>query len=272
MKLRSKEINVFSMSALDLFASAMGAFMLLAVMALPFFPNTGDSPELVSKVKAELDKAKADAAKAQADAAKAKADAAKAKAEADALKDQIDGMVKFALLGLATSAESFVIVIDMSGSMQSYEDIVLRTVAEILAPLDSANKIQIIGYKGDSGQPPTIRNWQSKGSLISMSPSNKQAANQYVQQLAAGFDNGTPTWAALREALDYPAEAILLLSDGAPNTTDTQQIIRDITQRNGGKKEIHSVAIGDYFSNPKLVEFLRALSRENKGSFVGVAK
>lgn len=39
MKLRSKEINIFSMSALDLFASAMGAFMLLSVMSLPFFPN-----------------------------------------------------------------------------------------------------------------------------------------------------------------------------------------------------------------------------------------
>ena len=35
------------MSALDLFASGMGAFILLAIMALPFFPNTGSAPELV---------------------------------------------------------------------------------------------------------------------------------------------------------------------------------------------------------------------------------
>ena len=33
------------MSALDLFASGMGAFILLAIMALPFFPNTGTAPE-----------------------------------------------------------------------------------------------------------------------------------------------------------------------------------------------------------------------------------
>ena len=33
------------MSALDLFASGMGAFILLAIMALPFFPNTGSAPE-----------------------------------------------------------------------------------------------------------------------------------------------------------------------------------------------------------------------------------
>ena len=54
MKLRSREVNVFSMSALDLFASAMGAFMFLAIIALPFFPNTGDSTESVAEIKKEL--------------------------------------------------------------------------------------------------------------------------------------------------------------------------------------------------------------------------
>ena len=45
MKHRSRELSIFSMSALDLFASGMGAFILLAIMALPFFPNTGSAPE-----------------------------------------------------------------------------------------------------------------------------------------------------------------------------------------------------------------------------------
>ena len=58
MKLRNREVNVFSMSALDLFASAMGAFMFLAIIALPFFPNTGSSPESISEIKKELDAAK----------------------------------------------------------------------------------------------------------------------------------------------------------------------------------------------------------------------
>lgn len=47
MKVRSREINIFSMSALDLFASALGAFILLSVMSLPFFPNTSMSPPIV---------------------------------------------------------------------------------------------------------------------------------------------------------------------------------------------------------------------------------
>ena len=58
MKTRSKEINIFSMSALDLFASALGAFILITVILLPYFPNTGDSPERVTKVRKELEQTK----------------------------------------------------------------------------------------------------------------------------------------------------------------------------------------------------------------------
>lgn len=37
MKSRSREINVFSMSALDLFASALGAFILISIVLMPYF-------------------------------------------------------------------------------------------------------------------------------------------------------------------------------------------------------------------------------------------
>ena len=37
MKNRSREINIFSMSALDLFASALGAFILIAIVLMPYF-------------------------------------------------------------------------------------------------------------------------------------------------------------------------------------------------------------------------------------------
>ena len=47
MKRRSREISIFSMSALDLFASALGAFILLAIVVFPYFPNTSRSPVVV---------------------------------------------------------------------------------------------------------------------------------------------------------------------------------------------------------------------------------
>ncbi len=43
MKRKNREINIFSMSALDLFASAMGAFMLIALVSLPYYLNTSKS-------------------------------------------------------------------------------------------------------------------------------------------------------------------------------------------------------------------------------------
>lgn len=58
MKPRSREINIFSMSALDLFASGMGAFILLAVVGLVFFPNMGDSDERVAEIKKALSQAR----------------------------------------------------------------------------------------------------------------------------------------------------------------------------------------------------------------------
>ena len=47
MKRRSREINIFSMSALDLFASALGAFILIAIVIFPYFPNTTRNPRVV---------------------------------------------------------------------------------------------------------------------------------------------------------------------------------------------------------------------------------
>lgn len=55
MKRRNREINVFSMSALDLFASALGAFILLAIVIFPYFPNTTRVPAPTSPAPPALD-------------------------------------------------------------------------------------------------------------------------------------------------------------------------------------------------------------------------
>ena len=67
MKSRSREINIFSMSALDLFASALGAFILIAVALFPYFPNTGDSPERVAEVRAQLERVQRELQQAQSE-------------------------------------------------------------------------------------------------------------------------------------------------------------------------------------------------------------
>ena len=48
MKRRNREISIFSMSALDLFASALGAFILIAIVMFPYFPNTSRVPVVIA--------------------------------------------------------------------------------------------------------------------------------------------------------------------------------------------------------------------------------
>ena len=55
MKRRSREVSIFSMSALDLFASALGAFILIAIVMFPYFPNTADQGDL-DEVRDALDR------------------------------------------------------------------------------------------------------------------------------------------------------------------------------------------------------------------------
>ena len=61
MKFRNREINVFSMSALDLFASALGAFIIIAIVLMPYFLRI--EPEEVRRLRAAL--ARAEAAEAE---------------------------------------------------------------------------------------------------------------------------------------------------------------------------------------------------------------
>lgn len=65
MKARSRALNIFSMSALDLFASALGAFILLAVIALPFFANTAQLDD--ATLLGQITQAREELAQAQAE-------------------------------------------------------------------------------------------------------------------------------------------------------------------------------------------------------------
>ena len=66
--------------------------------------------------------------------------------------------------------------------------------------------------------------------------------------------------------------SVILLSDGAPDDGSPGEIIANITNRNRGRAEIHTVAIGDYTKNKALTIFLQELANRNRGDFVGRAR
>ena len=86
MRRKSKEINIFSMSALDLFASGLGAFILIAVIALPYYLKTDRS--LLAENHALRDELRITQAQLQ----QCQADLGNAQQRNRALQDQLDQM------------------------------------------------------------------------------------------------------------------------------------------------------------------------------------
>ncbi|MGE5147231.1 MAG: VWA domain-containing protein [Candidatus Eiseniibacteriota bacterium] len=280
-----RELNIFSISALDLFASAMGAFILIAVILFPYYLKNNEvvaERDQARKELAETRRDLADARRAQA-AAEQKARDAEARAKASAeesarLKErntQLERQARTAsvvsLLGLTTNAKSFVILVDMSGSMHDHAQVVFRTFERILEPMDASMRLQIIGFSAPANNIPRLIQWRPGLTLTALTPEAKQQAIAFVRELAQRFDGGTPTQTALREALKYSAQAIILMSDGAPTDNPIQEILDDITRVNGGRMEIDTVAIGDYNKYPPLVLFLQELAKRNRGAFTGVS-
>ena len=178
--------------------------------------------------------------------------------------------VEFSILGLATEVKSFVIVIDMSGSMLQYEELMVRSVLEILKPLDETNQFAIVGYHGNPQ--PVLWSFPNETKLLPATEENLKLAEVFTHSLVRKFVGSTPTHFALQAALEYPSSAVILMSDGEPNSPPGF-IIENISGLNQFRRtEIHTVAIGDYTHNRNLVLFMQTLARVNGGDFVGVSR
>ena len=77
MKRLNRDINIFSMSALDLFASAMGSFILLAVILFPYYLKNAEIVERMSALRQELEKTQQQRAQLQQDLQKCQAQKSK---------------------------------------------------------------------------------------------------------------------------------------------------------------------------------------------------
>lgn len=307
MRSPNRDTSVFSTSAIDLFASALGAFILLVMILFPYYRNVGSADswseveDLMLKrrlAQGEIENLLADNKQSQSDLerlqrinagiqqslSRLREDLRDAKTQVaeievpdpvieetpDARPTRVIDGVEFSILGLATEAKSFVIVVDMSGSMIAYSDLMFSSVVDILAPLTAENSFAIIGYQGAPA--PYIHTFPRTNRLIKATPENLQQAREYISALSQRFAGSTPTHQALLAALQFPAEAIILLSDGEPDSSPAG-IIKDITSLNRyDRKEIHTVALGDYTQNRALVLFLQTLARQNNGDFVGVSR
>jgi uncharacterized protein YegL len=276
MKRRSRDISVFSISAIDLFACAMGAFVILALILLENKKDADTAPptDPTAPLQQQVDRLQKALAKAQAKVDQLQEAASNAEKALQAQQAEAERNRQLAFLGIVTEAKSFVILLDMSGSMREYEGITRKTLGELLGQMNDNYRCQIIGFQGhaETNIKPTLRAWQTPNNLASMTKQNTAAALTFADGLIAQFRGGTPTYLALETALRYDSEAIFLMTDGEPNDIeDWQEIVRRITRLNGGRKKIYSIAIGEYRKAPELGLFLEELARKNSGKFLGVS-
>jgi hypothetical protein len=309
VRIPERDTAVFSTSAIDLFASALGAFILLVMLLFPYYRHAGpddsfsrtqdimekrrlasgeleDLKSTRDEMQSELDELTKSNQGREQQISRLRKELMDIRNQLAAIPTDItepteiitpepepraltDG-VEFSILGLASEVKSFVIVVDMSGSMLKYEDLMVRSVLEILEPLDESNQFAIIGYHGNPQ--PVLWSFPTGNNLVPATTENLELADAFTRSLVRKFVGSTPTHFALQAALDYPSAAVILMSDGEPNSPPGF-IIENITQVNQFRQtEIHTVAIGDYTHNRNLVLFMQTLARLNGGDFVGVSR
>ena len=300
---------MYSISAVDLFASALGAFILLVMLLFPFYRLAGEAnaysrtldvmeqrdlaaadieelKQIERELRATLARMEQDNRTGEQKLARLRARLADIEAQfaaapepvAPAAEEQMPEVdivapvasEEFSILGIGTAAKSFVIVIDMSGSMLAYADLMIDSVLELLEPLDETNEVAILGFQGDPS--PVLWAYPDRSRLLQATPDNLRDMRAFARGLARSFAGSTPTHAAILAAMQYRPDAIILLSDGAPDV-NPNFIVQDITQQNRfADVEIHTVAIGDYREDRTLVMFLQSLAHNNGGDFVGVPR
>ena len=311
MRMRRRNFEIFSLSAVDLFASAMGAFIIITIILMPDYQKEVRSQgqlefleELAGRTQAllketergskdileALQAAQTRHAKMQAEQDIVSSELDTLKAEQQARHDQppppppspvvtLDkegsNQVTFRFLGLKTDKKRILFLVDMNSYLAGHETLVRRTVIRAMDSLQTGYKFGILGFQQlDSG--PKYYRWPAGGGLANMTHRNRSEAMGFLHSLAGKFKGSSSLLNAFSEAFSSPAEAIILISDGLPNPAfnnglSPSRLVRSITVSNSKALEIHAVTVGDYFKYRGTVEFMESLARANSGGFIALA-
>lgn len=310
MRTRLKSFGVFSLSAIDLFASAMGAFIVISLILMPDYQKEVRLEDhfryieaLARETEARLDESE-QAMRERLEALRTaqglneemKQEQQILEAEIAALEAQVaarrsrppppepevipepqeSNLVTFRFLGLKSEETRYLIMVDMNGYLGQYEELMERTVSRALESLQPGFEFSILAFQQLDTGPRFVR-WPEDGGLAPMNARNRAQALAFTHGLAGSYGGSSPLSAAFDEAFASDAEALVLISDGLPNPAFNKSLppgglVRDITLRNTRGKEIHAVTIGDYFKYRGTVEFMESLARANAGGFLALAQ
>ena len=184
-------------------------------------------------------------------------------------------LVEFRFLGMNTTKDDIVVAMDLNRCLGGHEESVQKAVKRIVSSLQDNHGLKIVGFQQtDSG--PRTDVWPIGGSLRNVTPTSQTEANNFAKRLTGKFGGSASMLNAFEKILNGPGEAVFLVSDGLPNPRvndglSPTALARRITQINGGRKEIHSVVVGNYFDYRGTIDFMQALSDSNNGQFMALA-
>ncbi len=258
MKRRNKEINIFSMSALDLFASALGAFILIAIVLFPYFPNIGDSPERVGQMKKELAAAKAQRDQAEAELAKAKEELSEIKIPDIDLVIALDisGSMRGEIAGLKDQIDELAVVLDKLapsvgigviafGDRLYDSPLTVQDVLEITASASIMRQLQNfitniepnMGFgSGDNPDGPEAVDLALKRAIDHMSWRSK-AQRRYIVVITdnAAYPEKVETTYRMARQFSSTANSSVSTVLGSNSSSDAHSYLRDLASAGKGK-------------------------------------
>lgn len=252
MRRPSRSFNVFSMSALDLFASAMGAFIIISVLLFPYFqlnaPNLAQAAQMERDTieinrKADAQRAKAEAARRRTDTAELEKEAAEkrrvtAEAETVDLAPEVHAggvsleNCQVALSKLEVEEFDLVFVFDTTGSMEKPLESLRNNVLGIIRVLQKVVpdlRIGFVAYR-DKGEAYLTRTLP----LVSVSGRGLDRVFAFINDLAVAGGGDTPEAvdAGLGEAIAMDwrpgvARAIVVIADAPAHDDDIAGVLAD---------------------------------------------
>ena len=275
MRARSREINIFSMSALDLFASALGAFILIAVMLFPYFPNTGDSEVRVAEVQAQLAAVQAELEKEKEEHEATKQAVSQCEADKQACESELKS-VKFPHLDI-------VIALDITNSMGK-EITGLRNevdeLAYVLLKLAPSLGMGVIAFGDRCYDTPiftfNLREIRNNADIEAIKGFTATLAPGMGEGISCNRDNPEAINLALNEGVNMSwrsqaeKKIIIIVADNPAypeEEANTLAMARDFAGR-GADNGVSTIYVQTERSESNTPAFLNALAEAGRGQYV----